>query len=246
MNNHRYVRKSQWHKSKYLFNENGAGELLKYILSYTKYHVFSFFSPLIILFMEKKTFIFQNQKYSYLYHRHNLTWRNERAVEVPIVLSIVENYRDMRILEVGNVLSRYTQADWEIVDKFENGMNVRNVDVVDFCRPDTYDLIVSISTIEHVGYDDDIKDQIKNEHAIKVLKGNLRKGGLLIVTCPIGYNLFLDAKLADNMFGFTEEHFLVREGLTLWAESEKHNALSRKFGSPYPLANALFVGVFRR
>lgn len=246
MNNHRYVRKDRWHKSIDLYQENGAEELLKYIFSYSKYKMSSFFYPLIILFKEKKTFIFQNKKYSYLYHKHNLTWRNERAVEVPIVLSFAEKYRGMRILEVGNVLSHYTHTDWEIVDKFENEMSVRNVDVVDFCKPDTYDLIMSISTIEHVGFDDDPKDQQKNEHAIEVLKANLKKGGLLIVTCPIGYNLSLDAKLANNVFGFTENHFLVREGLTLWTESEKKNALSRKFGRPYPLANALFIGVFRR
>jgi SAM-dependent methyltransferase len=246
MNNHRYVRKGRWHKSIDLFKRGGAEEFIKYILSYSKYKVFRFFYPLIIFFKKKQTFFFQNQEYSYLFHRNNLTWRNERAIEVPIILSFVENDRGMRILEVGNVLSSYTHTDWEIVDKFEHGMNVLNVDVVDFSRPDTYDLIVSISTIEHVGYDDDFKDQIKNEHAINVLKSNLRKGGQLVVTCPIGYNLILDAKLADNIFGFTEEHFFVREGLTLWTESDKQKAISRKFGTPYPLANALFIGIFRR
>lgn len=245
MNNHRYARKSRWHKSICLIKENGAEELLKHVLSYIKYHVFRLFYPLNILLKEKKAFIFKNKKYTYFYHRHNLTWRNERAVEIPIVLSFVENYRDMRILEVGNVLSRYTWANWDIVDKYESETSVRNVDVVDFCRPDTYDLIVSISTIEHIGYDDDIKDSVKNENAIKVLKANLRKGGLLIVTCPIGYNLFLDAKLANNVFGFTEEHFLVRIGLTLWMESEKKEALAKKYDSPYPHANALFIGVYR-
>ena len=48
--------------------------------------------------------------------------------------------------------------------------------------------IVSISTLEHVGWDENTKDPDKIFQAIKNLKSYLVPRGKLIVTMPIGYN----------------------------------------------------------
>lgn len=246
MDGHRYVQKSRFQKVNDVIMEKGVVALFERTVSYAQYRIFYYLSPLIISIKGKKTFIYQGNRYNYFYHRHNLTWRNERAVEVPIALSLAESFRGRRILEVGNVLSHYAQAEWEIIDKFEKEQGVLNADVVDFVRPETYDLILSISTIEHVGFDDDPKDPQKIQLALNVLKENLREGGVLFVSCPLGYNPLLDEQIAGNVLGFTEQSFLVRTAHTTWKEAGMDAALSKKFGQPYPSANAVFIGIYRR
>ena len=87
---------------------------------------------------------------------------NERSIEVPIVMEIVNQNKGKRILEIGNVLSNYYKVSHDIVDKYEKAPNVINQDVVDFKTNEKYDLIVSISTLEHVGWDEEPRDDKKN------------------------------------------------------------------------------------
>ena len=61
------------------------------------------------------------------------------------------------IFEVGSVLSHYFPINHDVLDKYEKGHGVINQDVVDFKPHNKYDLIVSISTLEHVGFDDNTK-----------------------------------------------------------------------------------------
>lgn len=48
------------------------------------------------IFKSWRTFAFQGQAYRYFYHNYNKTWRNERAVEVPIVWQILRNMKEGR------------------------------------------------------------------------------------------------------------------------------------------------------
>jgi hypothetical protein len=113
--------------------------------------------------MSRKTFIFNGKTYYYFVHKYNTTWKNERAVEVPIIWDIVrEHYRQgKRVLEVGNVLSHYFRIFHDVLDKYEVAEGVINQDVVDFKPAWKYDLIVSISTLEHVGWDEEPKEPEK-------------------------------------------------------------------------------------
>lgn len=47
-------------------------------------------------------FTFRGKQYRYFYHRYNQTWKNERAVEIPIARELVQEYRGRSILEVGS------------------------------------------------------------------------------------------------------------------------------------------------
>ena len=78
---------------------------------------------------------------------------NERSVEIPVVQSFIKHTTGKSVLEIGNVLFNYQQPPAEVVDKFEKRPWVINQDIVDFSPGKQYDLIVSISTIEHVGLD---------------------------------------------------------------------------------------------
>ena len=107
------------------------------------------------LFSEQKNFIFRGKSYRYFYDIINNTWMNERSVEISIVMKMVNENKGKRILEIGNVLSNYYDVPHDVVDKYEKAPNVINQDVVDFKTNDKYDLIVSISTLEHVGWDEE-------------------------------------------------------------------------------------------
>ncbi|MBN1677269.1 MAG: hypothetical protein JW880_01895, partial [Candidatus Thermoplasmatota archaeon] len=106
-------------------------------------------------------FSLQGTKYRYFIHRHNTTWKNERCVEIPIVRKILDEYQGKTVLEVGNVLSHYFAVGHDVVDKYEASPGVVNQDVVDFRPGREYDLIVSISTMEHVGWDEDPREKSK-------------------------------------------------------------------------------------
>ena len=59
------------------------------------------------------------------------------------------------VLEVGNVLQHYGDVldvpTRRIVDRYETGPHVENLDVFDITG--RYDTIITISTVEHVGWD---------------------------------------------------------------------------------------------
>lgn len=195
-----------------------------------------------------KTFEFQGARYHYFIHRHNTTWRNERCVEIPIVWKILEEHQGKGTLEVGNVLSHYYPVKHDIVDKYEVSSGVINQDVVDFRPSVRYDLIVSISTMEHVGWDEDPRDQskilgepVKILRALENLLECLAPGGMMVITIPVGYNPQLDRSLAEGRIGFTKRLCLKRVSKNKWVESDWADSKDAKCGTPYTAANALVI-----
>ncbi len=190
-----------------------------------------------------RTFAFQGRRYRYFLRGYNLTWSNERAVEVPVIWAEVCARRGGRVLEVGNVLSHYFAVDHEVLDKFERGAAVRNEDVATFRSPRRYDLIVSISTLEHVGWDEEPRDAGKIPCALANLLDHLAPGGRLVVTLAVGYNPVLDRLLAAGGLPFTRRHFLKRRGLTSWSEADWPAIASSAYGRRWPGAQGLVIGV---
>jgi hypothetical protein len=195
----------------------------------------------------KEEFSFSNNTYSYYIHKHNVTFYNERAVELPIIIELCKKHKSEDILEVGNVLSHYIQGTHKIIDKFEKGDNIENADACYYQPNKTYKLIVSISTLEHIGWDDEpIKPDLAID-AINNLIGLLSDDGTLVVTIPIGYNSFLDDKISKNTLGFDEQKFLIRRNRSNeWIETEMSVAIKNQYGIPYPSANALFIGIVNK
>jgi hypothetical protein len=163
-----------------------------------------------------RRFTFEGASYEYLIHPGNRTWRNERTIEVPIALGALERHRGQRILEVGNVLGLYTTVDHDGVDKYDE--SVKAVDIVDYTA-DPYDFIVSISTVEHIGWDEDMRvgrdrvgDPQKVARAIEHLRGLLKAGGELLVTFPLGYNPALDKLVDEGRLPFGRVNVMERVG----------------------------------
>ena len=210
-----------------------------FIPSYLRFNYYKIFDP-------SKTFEFQLNTYKYFYHWYNTTWNNERAIEIPIICKFINESKGEDILEIGNVLSHYFNIEHDIVDKYEKADGVINQDVVDFKASKKYGLIVSISTLEHVGWDETPRDPEKIFIALENLRNSLVPRGKLIVTLPIGQNSALDSFLATGKIKFTKNYYLKRI-----SQSNKWTELNSEFNKaehvfPFPGANLLFVGIYNK
>lgn len=198
--------------------------------------------------VRREPFVFEDERYDYLCHHYNTTWRNERAVELPLAERVIERRSGARLLEVGNVLHNYLgdsrlPSGREIIDKYEVAAGVRNIDVMDHRLDEPYELIVSISTLEHVGWDEDPQDPTKAPRAIEKLHSWLAPGGELFVTMPLGHHPELDRRLLDGPPMFERLRFLRRvSSANRWVEAQAEEVRGTSYGSPYPFANAIAVG----
>ncbi len=196
------------------------------------------------MFRSSLNFNLNGNVYNYFYHSYNRTWRNERAVEIPIVSSIVEQSKGKRILEIGNVLSHYRTVNHDIVDKYERIPGVMNQDIVDFHPDKKYDLIIGISTLEHIGWDEEREDPEKPLRAIENLKTILAPNGKLVLTIPIGYNPHLDRHIDEGKLQTTEMYCLKRiSANNRWREAKWAEIKGSKFHSPFHNANGLVIAV---
>lgn len=187
-------------------------------------------------------FRLRGERYSYCVGDYNSAWHNERTVEVSIGLHYLDRYRGRQVLEVGNVLGHYTPVTHDIVDKYEHAPSVLNVDVLDFKPEGAYDLIVSLSTLEHVGWDEDVADWPKPIRAVEHLVSLLKPSGTLLATLPLGYNPHVDRALREDAFGFDEVTYLKRISRdNRWREIGKADVGVVRYGRPFPAANVVAV-----
>jgi hypothetical protein len=192
-----------------------------------------------------RSFELDGEQYHYLYRRYNRTWNNERSVELPIVWNAILR-NPGRILEVGNVLSNYFLCKHDVLDKYDGGRRVIKRDVVDYRPRNRYDLIVSISTLEHVGFDPpEEPDAEKIIQALENLCTNcLARNGRILVTLPLGYNLNADRLIREGTSFFTRLYYLKRVSKdNRWVEDDASGVTNSRYAYPFPAANALAVGV---
>jgi hypothetical protein len=197
-------------------------------------------------FRSGRTFLLDGHPYSYFYHEYNLAWRNERTVEIPVALSYLREHAGQAVLEVGNVLSHYLSVAHDVVDKYEEAPGVINEDVATFAPHGKYGLIISVSTLEHVGWDEAERDPGKALLAIDNLRGLLAAGGEFLITAPVGLNPEFDRLLGSGAVPF--EHLWALKRVprrNTWVQTDPRSVL----GSGYPRrsfrADAIVVGSIR-
>lgn len=218
----------------------GNRKTMNYIIGLVVYPYYS-------IFKSSRTFLLHGNSYYYFYHRYSLTWQNERIVEVPIVWEIVKEYAGKNILEVGNVLSHYFPVNYDILDKYEKDDGVVNEDIVSFQPSKKYDLIVSISTIEHVGWDEDQRDSTKILRAIENLKKLIAPGGKIVITFPVGYNPEMDKLLNEGKICFTKQYNMQRVSKdNAWIEVSSQHLKNIKYDEPFKYANGLIIGIIEK
>ena len=191
-----------------------------------------------------RKFMFAGKSHAYVIHPFILD--NERTVEVAIAKEFLHG-KTGEILEVGNVLANFSGFQHDVVDKYEKAPGVINEDIVTYAPRKEYDCIVTISTLEHVGWDEQPREPEKILLAINHLKELLAAGGQLLATMPLGYNCFVDQVVRENKTGFSEIRYLLRISAdNQWREARLEEVVDAKFGSPFSCANAIMVGYFRK
>ncbi len=155
----------------------------------------------------------------YFAHRYHYTWLNERAVEVSLALDLLQQNPGADVLEIGNVLGHYADVTHPVVDKYEQAPGVLNADVADLDMGRDFDLVLAISTLEHVGLDEDVFDPGKPARAIERLRAHVRPGGMLWITHPLGYNTTFDDQLRSGRIPSSRLRALRRDARrNVWRE----------------------------
>ena len=189
---------------------------------------------------ERGRFAYEGKQYKYYIHWYNHTWDNSRKIEIPIFLKLYYENQSKRMLEVGNVLSHYIPTTHVVLDKYEKSYGVINEDIISYKPESKYDIVLSCSTLEHVGFDEEAKDPKKFIRAIENIRESiLAPGGFLVFSVPIGYNPWLDAILHNKILHFDEEIYYLKEGDD-WVVTEWENVKSAKMGE------AIFIGRVNR
>ena len=132
-------------------------------------------------------------------HPYNTTIRNERAIEVPIGRKFIADHEGTGI-EVGNVLGHYGPTDWTVIDRYEEAPGVENIDLFDI--DGTYDWVLAISTVEHVGnWPGESGDPARAVDAVDHLFSLVAPGGAMLITVPFDQNPALDKAIVDFDLG---------------------------------------------
>lgn len=180
----------------------------------------------------------------YTLARYNNTFRNERSVEISVARWFLEQSPTGSMLEVGNVLGRYGISGHDVVDRYETIRGVINDDIVEFTPRKPYDTVVSISTLEHVGLDEDVRTPERAIVAFDKLVGLVKPRGRMLVTIPIGYNHALDSAVRSGRVSMPTSTILVRtDRENRWCESSLEEGLRCSYGHPFNNANAVWIGM---
>lgn len=186
-------------------------------------------------------FVFNGIEYSYFLHPANNTAVNERIVEVPIIREVLEGKRG-ETLEVGNVLGQYIDRKWTTIDLVEQEEGVINCDVREW-KGGPYELIVSISTFEHVGLDYGESVPSAAMDAILYCSELLLPGGRLVFTIPLGYHPGLDNALMTSWPGKCSYLKRVSED-NQWVQVGAEAVKDAQYGKPYKFGNVVIVGEY--
>lgn len=225
-------------KVKWFVKRFGWGEL--FMLPLRK-----IFSPFVLPFLTSRHFKYCDELLPYHFASYNVTWSNERCVEVSLGCWYLGQI-DGPVLEIGNVLGHYGMNGHTVVDKFETVKGVINEDITSWQTDQRFALILSLSTFEHIGFDDDADGQSTEKifTAISACRALLQPAGRLVITVPLGYNPHLDQLIEQDALGQDREIFMLRSGKREWNEVARDQAVGTPFGSPWPYANALMVAEF--
>lgn len=173
---------------------------------------------------------------------------SERMVEVPVILTMVRAFPPEMVLEFGNVLRHHDPGlTHDCIDRLEGPIQE---DLLEWTPPRRYALVVSISTLEHVGHDGkpwygEPVDPTRHRRALEVLAQAVAPGGLMALTWPVGYNRRLDQDVQDGLLPFDSLHFMrrIQGNPPVWTEEPVD--WRTRYGHPYKRGNGV-IFAFRQ
>lgn len=185
------------------------------------------------------TFTWWDAELDYCTDDYNTAALNERAVEIPIASHFADQQHGDG-LEVGRVLGHHRPVNWTVLDRYEPG--AVNADVFDWNQP--ADWIVSVSTLEHIRWDEEPREPDGAERALRHLLGLLRPGGRMLVTVPFGYHGHLDrAIITGKLPNLKRSCSLIRSGAG-WRQTDKITPLAYALTTPW--AESVWIGEFAK
>jgi len=111
---------------------------------------------------------------------------------------------------------------------------------VSFSLNKKFDLIISISTMEHVGSEDDDNNPSKIFATRENLRKHLKEGGEIFMTLPVSQNPALDRYIASGQVRFKRMYYLKRVSRSnRWVQVDDVKGI--RYDHPYPHANGLAV-----
>jgi hypothetical protein len=190
--------------------------------------------------------IFNGITYSYINGRF-INVGCERDIEIPIIMDLISSYNKENTLEVGNVLNSYGLIDTDVLDKYEIGDGIINKDIRIYKSNKLYHCVVSVTTLEHVGKDDDPKESNGIISAIRNILDLLFDGGCLFFTVPVGYNKDMDQLFRDNKVPVSELYAIKRVSEdNKWEQCSIEDALTHQYGYPFWATNSSLIGVVKK
>ena len=144
------------------------------------------------------------------------------------------------------MLSHYVDIQHDVLDKYEVARGVINEDASSY-RPDKrYALILSMSTLEHMGWDEHPRDIDKPALAVANLTSLLAPGGTLVATLPVGQNPELERLIERGEISFTELYALRRVSRNNdWEEADYESVKGLCYSNRSYRAKAIIVGLIR-
>jgi hypothetical protein len=145
----------------------------------------------------------------------------ERSLEIPIALEFVNLAPPGQLLEIGNVLGYYASVPVHtVVDRYEMIPGVLNLDAETIDLGRRFEFIVSVSTVEHIGFDEPVIDPRKAVRTVLGLRNLLNDDGHLLLSIPLGYNPEIDhCFLSGGFSDFDVTIFGSRAGSLDWVEN---------------------------
>lgn len=192
---------------------------------------------------KSKTFLFQGKRYRYLIHPYCTSWKNERAVAIPIFKEMVNQCQrsGKQALEIGNTMSYVYPVSHDILDKYEIAEGVINEDVVTFCPGKCYDLIFSVVTMQCIGWDEFPRDSAKILPTLKNLNRLLTPDGQIVATLGLGYNTEMDRLLKKGALGFDKISYMKKISNFAWIEATYEDIKNAKYDKSAPTSTALAI-----
>ena len=164
---------------------------------------------------------------------YNEPARNERNIELPLAFWFIENFPN-DLVEIGEVTPFYVNPEHPVYD-LSAELEERKRDLFDVdCAGKN---VLSISTVEHVGFGDygNTPEPHKAIEAVKHLKKKAKK---YLITFPVGYNRELEADLVKSRI----KYFLMeRDEQNKWVMSHHKDMNKYEYNNPYYAGNAICV-----
>ncbi|HII10260.1 MAG: hypothetical protein ABSE71_04990 [Candidatus Micrarchaeaceae archaeon] len=187
-----------------------------------------------------REFVFEGRRYRYYVHSNGAV-SDERTLEIPIAKAFIEENKPKNMLEVGNVLGIHFKAgvNHTVVDKYEKGEGIINEDIVDYKPDRKFDMVISLSTMEHVGFDEELKDASKTEKSMRNILSMLEPDGKLLITVPVGYNPAMDDYIRNTRL---DKRFMLKtSAFNDWVETTEEEAFRHRSDSKYRRSNAVAI-----